>query len=171
MFSHFRALRLAHPCLLSFYSYFIIFTSVNMSDDDREASGAKWVEARSWSHVDLLEFLRPAFWALVAFMLLPRWWDNHDLTVAALNGQALYMVSLLFFYFYFIFLISLYALLFRNGSTPSLLTHTMSTSFRPGSTSFDNGMSTCSPRFLILNNDAYSDGAIGLSFPMASLTG
>ena len=81
----------------------IVFTSVNMSDDDREASGDKWVEACAWSHVDLLEFLRPAFWALLAFMLLPRWWDNHELTVAALNGQALYMVSFLFLLFYFVF--------------------------------------------------------------------
>jgi hypothetical protein len=70
-----------------------------MSDDDREISGDRWVEARTWSHVDLLEFLRPAFWALLAFMLFPRWWDNHELTLSALNGQALYMVSPLFFLF------------------------------------------------------------------------
>jgi hypothetical protein len=74
-----------------------------MSDDDREASGEKWVEARSWSHVDLLEFIRPAFWAMLAFMLIPRWWDNTELTLATLNGQALYMVCLLSFYFYFVF--------------------------------------------------------------------
>jgi len=72
-----------------------------MSDDDREASGEKWVEARSWSHIDLLEFVRPAFWAMLAFMLIPRWWDNHELTLAALNGQALYMVGLIFFHFVF----------------------------------------------------------------------
>jgi len=65
-----------------------------MSDDDREASGEKWLEARSWSQVDLLEFLRPAFWALLMFMVIPRWWDNHSLTLAALNGQALYMVRI-----------------------------------------------------------------------------
>ena len=67
-----------------------------MSDDDRDASGEKWLAVRSWSHVDLLEFLRPAFWALLVFMVLPRWWDNHDVTLAALNGQAFYMVRALF---------------------------------------------------------------------------
>jgi len=66
-----------------------------MSDDDRDASGEKWLAVRSWSHVDLLEFLRPAFWALLVFMVLLHWWDNHDLTLAALNGQALYMVRAL----------------------------------------------------------------------------
>ena len=103
-FSHSRALRLARSRLLSSYSYFYRFLPLfDMSDDDREASGEKWVEARSWSHVDLLEFIRPAFWAMLAFMLIPRWWDNTELTLATLNGQALYMVCLLSFYFYFVF--------------------------------------------------------------------
>ena len=87
-----------------------------MSDDDRDMSGDKWVEARTWSHVDLLEFLRPAFWALLAFMLFPRWWDNHELTLSALNGQALYMVCLSFPFILFCLLTSLYALFLRNGS-------------------------------------------------------
>ena len=73
-----------------------ISRSVNMSDDEHEMSGDKWVEAQSWSHVDLLEFLRPAFWALLVFMVIPRWWDNHGLTLAALNGQAFYMVRVFF---------------------------------------------------------------------------
>ena len=60
-----------------------------MSDNEHEMSGDKWVEAQSWSHVDLLEFLRPAFWALLVFMVIPRWWDNHSLTLATLNGQEL----------------------------------------------------------------------------------
>jgi len=81
-----------------------ISRSVNMSDDEHEMSGDKWVEAQSWSHVDLLEFLRPAFWALLVFMVIPRWWDNHGLTLAALNGQALYMVRVLVFKF-FIFIV------------------------------------------------------------------
>ena len=46
----------------------------------------------SWTHVDLFEFLRPAVWALSAFMVTPRWWDNHELILAALHGQTLFMV-------------------------------------------------------------------------------
>ena len=66
-----------------------------MSDNDCDASGERWLEACSWSHVDLLEFLCLAFWALLIFMVILCWWDNHDLTLATLNGQALYMVCVL----------------------------------------------------------------------------
>jgi hypothetical protein len=136
-----------------------------MSDDDREASGEKWVEARSWSHVDLLEFIRPAFWAMLAFMLIPRWWDNTELTLATLNGQALYMVCLLSFFLFYLFLFCLltswYVPFCRNDLTSLSRVPTMSTTFLLGFTNFDNGMSTCSPPFLVQTIDAYTDGAIG----------
>jgi len=139
-----------------------------MSDDDREASGEKWVEARSWSHVDLLEFIRPAFWALLAFMLLPRWWDNHELTLAALNGQALYMVGLIFLVIFpSVFLNVAIRAPCRNDLTPSSRTHIMSTTSRPGFMSFDNGTSTCSLPSLVLNNNAYTDEATG-SFSLSA---
>jgi len=70
-----------------------------MSDDEHEMSSDKWVKAQSWSHVDLLEFLCLAFWALLVFMVIPHWWDNHGLTLATLNGQAFYMVPVLLKFF------------------------------------------------------------------------
>ena len=52
--------------------------------------------SESWTHVDIYEFLRPAMWALASFMVTPNWRRNQELTLLALNGQALPMVSFSF---------------------------------------------------------------------------
>ena len=52
--------------------------------------------SESWTHVDIYEFLRPAMWALASFMLNPNWRRDQELTLLALNGQALSMVSFSF---------------------------------------------------------------------------
>ena len=52
--------------------------------------------SESWTHVDIYEFLRPAVWALSSFMVTPNWRRNQELTLLALNGQALTMVRLSF---------------------------------------------------------------------------
>ena len=59
--------------------------------------------SESWTHVDILEFLRPAVWALSSFMGTPNWRRNQELAVIALQGQALFMVSAIQFVFYSIF--------------------------------------------------------------------
>ena len=44
--------------------------------------------------VDLLEFIRPAFWALLFFMFLNNPFTQPGLIVSVLNGQGRLMVSL-----------------------------------------------------------------------------
>jgi hypothetical protein len=50
-------------------------------------------EELTWSQVNLLKFLQPAFWALLVFMVILRWWEHHDLMLTMLNSQAFDMVS------------------------------------------------------------------------------
>jgi len=53
----------------------------------------------SWPHLDLLEFIRPAIWAMLFFMTMADGLRQPDLIVHVLNGQARFMVSLISFYF------------------------------------------------------------------------
>jgi hypothetical protein len=62
-------------------------------------------DCSSWSSVDLLEFVQPAFMALLFFMVLIEGLGNAPLVTFALNGQGHFMVHALVI---LLFLSSLY---------------------------------------------------------------
>ena len=100
--------------------------------------------SESWTHVDIYEFLRPAVWALSSFMGTPNWRRNQELTLAALQGQALFMVSFYSLYLLFYSLSKLLISASRNVSRPSSTRLTARITSRIGSITFVSGTSRCS---------------------------